>query len=226
MKLFYKLFLIIGLFFSATNFALASPDAPKNGEDYLIVENPQPTNTGKKIEVIEFFGYFCSHCHSFDSKLAKWAEKQKNHIVFKRVHINFNDSMARQQRLFYTLSAMGKLSDSMHEKIFNAVQVRRTNMKEEKHIAKFVQKHQIDPEQFLEMYRSFTVQSLCDKATYLQDAYKIDAIPVIVIDGRYITSLAIVSDGNQFSGTEEQAQNMTIQVMDNLISRIKSERKK
>jgi thiol:disulfide interchange protein DsbA len=58
----------------------------------------------------------------------------------------------------------------------------------------------------------------------MQSAYRIDGVPTIVIDGRYVTSLAIVSEGNQFSGSEEKAQEMTIRVMDNLVARILKER--
>ncbi len=223
MKMFCRFLLALGLCF-ATGLATASPDAPQNGVDYLTLEKPQPTDTGKKVEIIEFFGYFCSHCYAFDSALIKWVEKQNRNIAFKRVHINFNDNMALQQRLFYTLSAMGKMTNALHHKIFDAVQVKRTKLRNETQIADFAQTNGIDRQKFLEMYRSFTVQSLCDGAVQMQSAYKIDGVPTIVIDGRYVTSLAIVSEGNKFSGTEEQAQAMTMKVMDNLVARILKER--
>ncbi len=225
MKFFCKIFLIIGLAVSS-NLLWASPDNPQIGVDYLVPENPQPTTTGKKIEVIEFFGYFCSHCYSFESKLVKWAEKNKNKIVFKRVHVNYGETTARQQRIYYTLSAMNKLSSSMQDKVFNAVQIRRTRLDNETRIADFVEKHQIDRQKFLDMYQSFSVQTLCDEANQLQTVYQIEGVPVFIIDGRYMTSLGIVSEGNSFIRTEEQAQDMTIQVMDKLVSRALKERGK
>ncbi len=224
MKLFCKIFLVIGLALS-TNLVWSSPANPQNGTDYLIPENPQPTNTGKKVEVIEFFGYFCSHCYSFDSKLTKWAEKNKNRVVFKRIHVNFDENMARQQRIFYTLLAMDKLTPAMQDRIFNAVQVRRTRLDNETRIGDFVEKHQIDRQKFLDMYQSFSVQSLCDEGTRLQSAYQIEGVPAIIIDGRYVTSLGIVTEGNNFAGTEAEAQEMTMQVMDGLVSRVLKERK-
>lgn len=225
MKRFFRLLLAIGLGVT-TCLAAASPDAPRNGVDYLTLEKPLLADTGKKVEVIEFFGYFCSHCYSFDAALIKWMEKQNRDVAFKRVHINFNDNMALQQRLFYTLSAMGKMTNSLHHKIFDAVQVKRTRLRNETQLADYAQKNGIDRNKFLEMYRSFTVQSLCDGAVQMQSAYQIEGVPTIVIDGRYVTSLAIVSEGNHFSGTEEEAQIMTIRVMDNLVARILKERQK
>ena len=224
MKLFCRIFFVIGLALS-TNLAWASPEDPQIGVDYRIPENPQPTETGKKVEVIEFFGYFCSHCYSFESKLAKWAEKNKNRVVFRRIHVNYDENMARQQRIYYTLLAMGKLTPAMHDKVFNAVQIRRTRLKNETQIGDFVEKHQIDRQKFLEMYRSFSVQSMCDEASQLQTAYQIEGVPIMIIDGRYMTSLGIVSEGNRFAGTEEQVQEMTMQVMDKLVSRVLKERR-
>jgi thiol:disulfide interchange protein DsbA len=223
MKTFSRFLLVLGLCVT-TALATASPDAPLNGVDYLTLEKPLPANAGKKVEVIEFFGYFCSHCHAFDATLIKWMEKHDRDVAFKRVHINFNDNMALQQRLFYTLSAMGRMTNSLHHKIFDAIQVKRTRLRNETQIADYVQKNGIDRNKFLEMYRSATVQSLCDDAVRMQSAYQVEGVPTIVIDGRYVTSLAIVSEGNNFSGTEDEAQVMTIQVMDNLVARILKER--
>jgi len=223
MKHFFRVFLVI-CFGLTASLAIASPDNPKNGVDYLTLEKPLPADAGKKVEVIEFFGYFCSHCYSFDGALVKWMGKHSHDVAFKRVHINFNDNMALQQRLFYTLSAMGKMTNSLHHNIFDAIQVKRTRLRNETQIADYAQKIGIDRNSFLETYRSFTVQSLCDGAVQMQSAYQIDGVPTIVIDGRYVTSLAIVSEGNNFSGTEEQAQIMTMRVMDNLVARILKER--
>src|ERR1039457_564874 len=81
--------------------ANASPANPVSGTDYRALETPQQTDAGKKIEVTEFFGYFCPHCNSFEPALADWVKKQGDNIVFKRVPIAFSDAMAPQQRLFY-----------------------------------------------------------------------------------------------------------------------------
>ena len=42
--------------------AAAQMAAPQEGNQYLRLKNPQPVETGKKIEVIEFFSYGCPHC--------------------------------------------------------------------------------------------------------------------------------------------------------------------
>ena len=205
--------------------AAASPDHPVEGTDYLLLDNPQPAKADGKVEILEFFGYFCSHCRLFDAELAPWIKKQRNQVAFKRVHVNYNDNMALQQRLFYTLSAMGKLTYPLHHEIFDAVQIKRTRLRNESQLADFAQKNGIDRQAFTEMVGSFTVRSLCDGAIQLQTAYRIESVPTLIIDGRYVTSLGIVSEGNHFNGTEKEAQAMTMKVMENLVARILKERR-
>ena len=58
----------------------------------------------------------------------------------------------------------------------------------------------------------------------LQEAYKVDGVPLIAIDGRYITSPSIVgtSIGNQ---PEEVLFKATLQVMDSLVAKAAKEHK-
>ena len=91
------------ILFAAAGIAAASPAAPKEGADYLILPEAQPTDSGGKVEVTEFFAYYCPHCHAFEPQLAAWVKKQGDNIVFRRVHVPRGPAVAPQQRLFYTL---------------------------------------------------------------------------------------------------------------------------
>src|SRR5471030_1490220 len=86
---------------SAVLGAHASPSDPKNGVEYETLATPQPTDAGKKVEVTEFFAYYCPHCNALEPQLSAWVKKQGDNIVFKRVHVSRDESVAPQQRLFY-----------------------------------------------------------------------------------------------------------------------------
>src|SRR3954468_12991670 len=98
-------------------FAAASPAAPKNGAEYTTLPVAQPTDSGNKVEVTEFFAYYCPHCNVFEPLLEAWVKKQGNNIVFRRVHVSSDPRVAPQQRLYYTLEAMG-IVDQYHAKAF------------------------------------------------------------------------------------------------------------
>lgn len=195
----------------------ASPDAPVNGTDYRTLDKAQQTDSGKKVEVTEFFWYSCPHCEAFDPALGAWVKKNADKIVFKRVPVAFRDSFIPQQKLYYTIEALG-LVDSLHPRVFRAIHVERQMLDTDKQILDFIAKQGVDVKKFTDTYNSFGVQTKVSRATQLQAAYKVDGVPMIAIDGRYVTSPSIVGAklGNRPEAVLHEA---TLQVMDHLIAK-------
>ncbi|MBC7414925.1 MAG: thiol:disulfide interchange protein DsbA/DsbL [Herminiimonas sp.] len=218
-----KLIATLGLGLGLMAAAHASPAAPVNGAEYRTLEKVQTTDSGKKVEVTEFFWYSCPHCNAFEPALADWVKKQGDNIVFKRVPVAFRESFQPQQRLYYALEAMGK-ADEMQKKVFQAIHVERKNLDTDAAIADFVAAHGIDRKKFVDVYGSFGVQSKVRRAAQLQEAYKIDGVPMIAIDGRFMTSPSIVGTaiGNQPENTLQVA---ALQVMDWLVAKSAKEHK-
>ncbi len=78
----------------------------------------------------------------------------------------------------------------------------------------------IDKKKFIDTFNSFSVQSKVNRVRQLMEAYRIDGVPTVVIDGQYITSPSIV--GSVVRGQSEQALNAaTLQVMDALLAKKK-----
>lgn len=201
--------------FAAT--AGASPSAPVNGTDYRTLEKAQQVDSGKKVEVTEFFWYSCPHCSALEPALEAWVKKQGDKINFKRVPVAFRDSFIPQQKLYYSLEALGWVS-ALHGKVFRAIHVERQPLDTDKQIADFIAKQGVDTKKFAETYNSFGIQSKVQRATQLQAAYKVDGVPMIAIDGRYVTSPSIVgaSLGNR---PEAILHDATLQVMDWLVTK-------
>lgn len=197
----------------------ASPSNPQNGGDYRTLPQAQPTESGKKVEVTEFFWYACPHCKAFEPDLEAWVKNKGDKIVFKRVPVLFRPEMVPQQRLYYALEAMGK-AEEMQMKIFNAIQVDHKNLDNAAAIADFVAQQGIDKQKFVSLYNSFGVETKVKRAVQLQEAYKIDGVPTIAIDGRFITSPGIVGTtmGNQ---PEAVLHGAALQVMDWLVANAK-----
>ncbi len=196
----------------------ASPAAPVNGTDYRTLEKAQQTDSGKKVEVTEFFWYSCSHCNAFEPSLEAWVKKNADKIVFKRVPVIFRDSFIPQQKLYYTIEAMG-LVDSMHARIFRAIHVERQTLDTDKQILDFIAKQPgVDIKKFTEVYNSFGVQTKVSRAAQLQAAYKVDGVPMVAVDGRYVTAPSIVGAalGNRPEAVLHEA---TLQVMDHLVAK-------
>lgn len=202
--------------------AAASPANPQNGIDYRTLDKPQQTDSGNKVEVTEFFWYSCPHCFAFEPSLVEWVKKQGDRIVFKRVPVAFRDSFVPEQKLYYTLEAMGKV-DELHSKVFNAIHVQRQRLDNDAAIADFISKQGVDLAKFREVYNSFGVQAKARRAAQLQTAYRVDGVPMVAIDGRFLTAPSIVaaSAGNQ---SEQALHAATLQVMDALVERAAKEK--
>lgn len=218
-----KLFLALALC-GATLAASASPADPKNGVEYLTLATPQAVAAGKKIEVTEFFAYYCPHCNVLEPDISAWVKKQGENIVFKRVHVQRGEPVAAQQRLFYTLEAMGLL-DQLHAKVFHAMHVEHERLGSDEAVFDFVAKHGVDRAKFIDTYRSFGVAARVRRANALMEAYQVDSWPLIAIDGRYITSPSLADAGAKAARTEAQLDAQALAVMDFLVAKAKAEKK-
>lgn len=196
---------------------LATPNNPQPGTDYRILPKVQPTEGGKKIEVTEFFWYSCPHCNEFDEPLTVWAKKNADLIVFKRVPVAFRDSFIPQQKLFYTLEAMGKL-EQLHGKVFQAIHAERNRLETDAKIADWAVKQGLEKQKFLDLYSSFGVQAKVNRATQMQKAYGVDGVPLIAVDGQYLTSPSIIG-ASMRNQPESALHASTLQVMDWLVLR-------
>ncbi|MFZ6680493.1 thiol:disulfide interchange protein DsbA/DsbL [Undibacterium sp. Tian12W] len=199
----------------------ASPTAPQPGVEYQVLKRPQPVDSGKKIEVIEFFGYFCPHCYALEPLLAEWVKKQGDNISFKRIHVNFHD-LVPQQKLYFTMEAMGK-ADEYHMKAFNAFHVDHNRLQTDANIMEFVAKSGLDKQKFSDIYNSFSITSKLSRATQLANAYQIDGVPSIAIDGRFVTS-PVLAVSTMTRVTEDIQNHAVIQVLDSLIAKIQKEK--
>lgn len=207
---------------AAASFAGASPTSPREGAEFLLLPDPQPLEGGKKVEVIEFFAYYCPHCYAFEPKLAAWVKKQGDNIVFRRVHVPRGEAVAAQQRLFFTLESLGML-DQYHDKAFNAMHVERLPLSQDEQVFDWASRAGIDRARFIDTYRSFGVQAKVRRAQAMMEGYRITHWPMVAIDGRFLTSPGMVNEANGVSG--EQALQGTLSVMDALVARARADKK-
>jgi thiol:disulfide interchange protein DsbA len=109
---------------------------------------------------------------------------------------------------------MGK-GEAMNEKVMYAMHKENRRLMTENEIADWVASQGIDRNTFLASYRSFAVISKARAARQMADAYRIDGVPTIVMQGRYVTSPSI-------AGTKAKA----IAVMDHLEQKIRKDKYK
>jgi thiol:disulfide interchange protein DsbA len=159
------------------------------GIDYKILNNPQPTTSGNKVEVLEFFFYGCSHCYHLHPFMSEWERKKPKDVELKYVPVVFQDSAEPMARAFFAVEAIGKLN-KMHDVLFKSLYVLNADMNDEASITNFVAKYGVDRAKFGAAYNSFAVQSKITRSNQMVQSYGIRGTPTVVVDGKYaITGL-------------------------------------
>lgn len=183
--------LAVGATLVPPGLALAQAVVPRAGADFLVLNRPVPVDApADKVEVIEFFGYFCPHCNAFEPVLSAWIKQLPADVVFKRVPVAFTASAAPQQRLYYALEAMG-LVEQLHARVFAAIHVERLNLSQVAAITDWVINQGVDRASFTEHFNSFSVTTQATRARQLLTAYQVDGVPALGIAGRYYTDGAL-----------------------------------
>jgi thiol:disulfide interchange protein DsbA len=191
----------------------AQAKKPQEGTEYLTLDKRLNTDApAGKVEVVEFFWYSCPHCNAFEPRLDAWVKRLPPDVAFKRAPVAFREDFIPQQRLYYTLEAMGKV-DELHGKVFQAIHANRLPLNRDDGILDWAGKQGLDKAKFQELYTSFGVTSKARRATQLQDAFKVQGVPALGIAGRYYT------DGS-LAGNMERA----LQITDYLIAQARNAR--
>ena len=207
-----KLFSIFLLIFSANQLVLAqTPIKVEEGFDYRVLPITQPIDAKGKVEVIEFFWYGCPHCYEFEPELKGWIKRQNKDVVFKKVPIAFREELMPHSQLFYALEALGK-GDTLNDKVMFAMHRENKRLLNENEIADWVAAQGVDRNAFLAAYRSFAVLSKARAANQLGNAYRIDGVPTVAVQGKYITSPSI-------AGSRAKAVN----IMDFLVNTVRKD---
>jgi thiol:disulfide interchange protein DsbA len=198
--------------------AFASPANPQNGVDYITLDQPQPVQAaGKKVEVIELFMYHCPVCNGLEAGFEDWVKKQGDRIQVRRIHMPYTGAADPEAHLYLTLEALGRLDD-MHAKVFNAVHQQRIRLNQDAAIIDWVAKNGIDRATFLAAWNSFGVMARLRGLERVIANYKVDSVPTIIVDGKYMTSPGLVHESTKTNNPQEMYQG-ALQIADALVAK-------
>ena len=163
------------------------------GQHYSRMVPSQPTMGGAdKIEVAEFFWYGCPHCYSFEPTINRWAAEAPANVRFVRIPVVWNRVHELHARLFFTqdvLARNGTLADGegFHEAVFIEIQQRGNRLTSEDSIRRLFERFGVSAENFDRTWNSFEVDQKMRVAQDLGRRYQIQAVPAIVVNGKFKT---------------------------------------
>ena len=175
--------------------------------------SPQPTATGDRIEVIEFFWYGCPHCYNLQPPLDGWLKRKPADVELRRIPAVFRDSWIPHARVYYTLETLGEVG-RLHQAVYRAIHVEKDSLMTAEAAAAWASRHGIEPARWSAVYSSPEIERKIQESKKHTIAYAIEGTPSLVVDGRYLTS----------SGKAESMPQV-ITILDGLIAMARDKRK-
>lgn len=158
----------------------------QQGTHYKPLVPAQPTSVSPgQVEAVEIFWYGCGHCYALDPYLESWKKNGKADFVqFVRIPAMWNDTLRLHARVFYTAEALGKLEE-LHPLIFREIHANNNPLNSMERVQAFFREHGVSAEEFQKAATSFTVESKLRRADEMNRRYRVQGVPLIVLNGKY-----------------------------------------
>jgi thiol:disulfide interchange protein DsbA len=157
----------------------------QEGEHFDRLPIPVDTRDPSKVEVVEVFSYGCIHCKNFQGAVDAWREGIPEHVDFYRLPATFNPTWEALAQLFYTAEALG-VTERVHGPAFQAIHDRGVNLTDVDLMAELFEREAgVTPEQFRQVFNSFSVRSRVQQAHARGVTYRLSGTPTIIVDGMY-----------------------------------------
>ncbi len=155
------------------------------GKDYTVLSNPGKVEKPGMIEVREFFWYGCPHCYRLEPYVASWLASKPANINFVRSPAAMNPVWEQNARGYYAVELMG-LTNKVHKPLFDAIHQKNQRLFDQKSLANFYQGYGVDSNKFNAMFNSFAVSGKIAQSKQLAQAYQLDGVPALVVNGKYV----------------------------------------
>lgn len=169
----------------------------KEGKNYTRLVPAQMTVGGDadKIEVAEAFMYSCPHCFNLEPHMQKWLATKDPGVRFVRLPVMFNRLAQLHAKIYYTKELLGRNGvladpDAFHSAVFDEIHRRGNHLTSEAAIQKLFERFGVSAEDFDKAWNSFPVDQKMRVAMDLARRYNINSVPTIIVNGKYITSVA------------------------------------
>ncbi len=155
------------------------------GTDYQPLASPQPTATGDKVEVIEFFSFGCPHCAHFEPVLQEWLRSGKpDNVEFRRVPVAWNQGFEAFARVYYAAEMLDAPADAAAA-MFHLLHEEKPPQLTLQMIADLYAKYGVDPEAFMRNFAGDEVTAKVNQAKAMTRSYRVTGVPTLVVDGTY-----------------------------------------
>ncbi len=174
--------LLLGVFTTLPAYALTEG---KDYEEMPVTIDSLPENKNK-IEITEFFAYWCPHCYDLEPIISKYSKNLASDTVFRAEHVVWvKDRDFGLARLAAAVQQSG-LKYRANQLIFDALVRDRINLGDPEILNKWASEQKsFNGKRLLDAYNSFNNQNMAKQMEDWTGKYGIDGTPTVVVGGKY-----------------------------------------
>lgn len=160
------------------------------GSNYTVLPTPIPQKQAGKVEVLEFFGYFCPHCAHLEPVLSEHTKTFKDDTYLRTEHVVWSDDMKPLARLTAALDMTGEKAKA-NSYIFDALVNQKIELYKPEVLKKWLSEQTaFDGKKVLAAYESPQSTALAEKMAELTNTYNISGTPTVIVGGKYQVEFA------------------------------------
>jgi protein dithiol oxidoreductase (disulfide-forming) len=159
------------------------------GTHYKRSTKPQPTETGDKLEVLEFFSFACAHCGRLEPHLQTWHKKAPADVQLRRIPVSFYPQWKPLAKAYYALEAFGE-AERLAPAVFEAIHRDGKKLGEPETFYAWAAAQGLDAVKLKSAYEGFAVDGKVRRAEQLTRTYYIENVPSVIVEG----SALVVAD--------------------------------
>ena len=188
--------------------ALPSSKDWKSGTNYDVISPAQSTTVSPgKVEVLEVFWLGCPHCYALEPYIQQWLKNKPSYVEFVRVPVMWGPVHRAHARLYYTLKSLGR--DDLVEKVFTYIHDQEDQSGNESILVSTSQddtfrqqqawavQNGVNADAFAKAYNSFFVSTQLQQAEEITNAYQVQGVPYIAVDGKFSTDVGKAGSPNK-----------------------------
>ena len=187
--------------------------AATEGVDYEVVKTEVAPLQKDKIEVTEFFAYWCPHCKDLEPILLKHAKTFKKDTVLRTEHIVWDEG---RDFGFARLAAAVKqagLRDQADPVIFEAFASQRIDLGKDAILREWLPAQSaFDGKKVLAAYDSFSNKNMAEQMKTWTNQYEITGTPTVIVGGKYKVNF------------QQTGFDAGMKVIDELVQKVRDER--
>lgn len=160
--------------------------AATEGVDYEVLPTSVQTLQPNKVEVLEFFGYFCPHCQNLDPVLLNHSRKFASDTYLRTEHVVW--SPERDTGLARLAAAVNQsgLKYAANKHIFSAYLQQGVALHDPAVARQWIgNQKSFNASKLLAAYDSFSNQAQAKQMADWTVKYNITGTPTVIVDGKY-----------------------------------------